>query len=277
MSPARDFNFDEIGYWSEIKLEIVRKYAQAYSTILSKQHLHHVYVDAFAGAGVNVARSTGEFIPGSPLNALLIDPPFKEFFLIDMDAGKAANLRQLTGNRRNVYIYEGDCNEILIGQVFPKIRYEDYRRGLCLLDPYGLHLKWEVIHTAGQMNSLEIFLNFPVADMNRNVFWRDASRVSPEQAKRLTAFWGDETWKQAGYSGEGDLFGHEEKQPNYVIAKAFQQRLRSAANFKHVPDPMPMRNSRGAIVYYLFFASPHPVAGRIVTDIFNSYRNKGIR
>ena len=277
MSSSSDFDFDEIGYWSEIKLEIVRKYAKAYSTILSRQRLEHVYVDGFAGAGVHVARSTGEFVAGSPLNALLIDPPFKEFFLIDMDAGKAEHLRELTRDRTNVHIYDGDSNQILLEEVFSKIRYQDYRRGLCLLDPYGLHLDWKVIQTAGQMKSLEIFINFPVADMNRNVFWHDASKVSPEQANRLTGFWGDESWKEAGYSGAGDLFGHPEKQPNEVIAQAFRERLKNVANFKYVPGPMPMRNSRGAIIYYLFFASPNPVASKIVTDIFDSYRNQGIR
>ena len=28
-----DLRFDEIGYWSEIKLDIVKKYAQAYATM----------------------------------------------------------------------------------------------------------------------------------------------------------------------------------------------------------------------------------------------------
>jgi len=38
---------------------------------------------------------------------------------------------------------------------------------------------------------------------------------------------------------------------------------------------MPMRNEQGAIVYYLFFASQVDVADRIVTDIFEKYRNLG--
>jgi hypothetical protein len=29
------------------------------------------------------------------------------------------------------------------------VRFESYRRGLCILDPYGLHLDWTVTHTAG--------------------------------------------------------------------------------------------------------------------------------
>src|SRR5262245_39259709 len=61
--------FDSIGYWSELKLEILRKYASAYSTILAAQRgLYHVYVDAFAGAGMHLSRTTREMVPGSPLN-----------------------------------------------------------------------------------------------------------------------------------------------------------------------------------------------------------------
>jgi len=45
--------------------------------------------------------------------------------------------------------------------------------------------------------------------------------------------------------------------------------------FKRVPEPMPMRNDQGAIVYYLFFASQVDVAEKIVTGIFDKYRNMG--
>jgi len=44
-------DFDSIGYWSEIKLEIIASYASAYSKILAAQtnpRLSHAYVDAFA-------------------------------------------------------------------------------------------------------------------------------------------------------------------------------------------------------------------------------------
>ncbi len=77
--------FDEIGYWSEIKLDIVRDYA-AYSKILSAKSLPHIYIDAFAGAGQHVSKETGEFIPGSPLNALDVYPPFREYHFIDLNA-----------------------------------------------------------------------------------------------------------------------------------------------------------------------------------------------
>jgi len=53
--------FDQIGYWSEIKLDIVREYAVAYSNILAAQKgLSHAYIDGFSGRGVHVSKSTGE-------------------------------------------------------------------------------------------------------------------------------------------------------------------------------------------------------------------------
>src|SRR5678815_2858556 len=80
------FKFDRIGYWSEIKLEIIRKYATAYSTILAAQpSLTHVYIDGFAGAGEHLSRETGILVPGSPGQALSVQPPFREFFFVDMD------------------------------------------------------------------------------------------------------------------------------------------------------------------------------------------------
>ena len=127
--------FDEIGYWSELKLEIIRNYAQAYSTILSKRRLKHVYIDGFSGAGEHISKVTGEVIPGSPLNAVNLDPPFEEYFLVDLDGDKVGHLRSLVGNEPHIHVLKGDCNDVLLQQVFPNVLWKDYRRGLCLLDP----------------------------------------------------------------------------------------------------------------------------------------------
>jgi len=272
-----DSDIDEIGPWSEVKLDIVREYAQTYSQILSAQkkpQLHHVYIDAFAGAGVHISRSTKEFIPGSPLNALNVNPTFSEYHFIDINQARVEALQQVAQQRANVFIHEGDCNQVLLGEVFPKVLYRDFRRGLCLLDPYGLHLDWQVIYTAGQMKSVEIFLNFPIMDMNMNVLKHNQGAVPPEQAERMTRFWGDESWKSAAYSTTGNLYGYEEKTDNEAITKAFRKRLLSIAGFKHVSQPLAMRNSRDAVVYYLFFASPKPVAERIVKDIFTKHSKR---
>lgn len=273
--------FDQIGYWSELKLDIVRKYAGAYSRILAARRqprLHHVYIDGFCGSGTHISRSSGEAVQGSPLIALEIMPPFREYFFVDLDGAKVEHLRTIVGERPDVHVYECDCNQILLDEVLPQVQWEAYRRGLCLLDPYGLHLDWAVIRRAGELKTIDLFLNFPIMDMNRNALWRSPESVAPDSLNRMTRFWGDESWKQVVYqpSPQIDLFGDStlEKQGNETIATAFQERLKNAAGFAQVADPLPMRNSQGAVVYYLFFASQKDVASHIVRDIFNQYRDR---
>ena len=267
--------FDQIGPWSEVKLEILRKYVGAYSRILAKQPgLSHVYVDAFSGAGVHVAKRTGQSVVGSPLRALEVTPPFREYYFIDLNPGKIEVLRTAVGSRSDVHIYAGDCNKILLKEIFPLIRRDPRCRGLCFLDPYGLHLRWEVIESAGQSGTIEIFLNFPIADMNRNALRRAPERVTPAQRERMNAFWGDRSWEPAAYDRSGNFFGWAERTDNRTVVAAFGKRLESVAGFSYVPDPLPMRNSKRSEVYYLFFASPNRTGAKIVSDIFRRYRDR---
>jgi len=268
--------FDEIGYWSEVKLDIVREYAQAYSKIMASQSFcrAHLYIDAFAGAGAHISRATGEMIAGSPLNALHVAPPFSELHFIDLDGGRAAQLDQVAATDPRVRVHHGDCNQVLLDEVFPRCRYSDFRRALCLLDPYKLNVNWEVLQTAGQMKSVEIFYNFMIMDANRNVFRRDPSQVPVAEARRMDAVWPG--WRSAVYPTTQDLFGdREQKAPNQDIALAFGEDLRLVAGFRYVPEPIPMRNSNGAVIYYLYFASQNDTGARIVGDIFDKYRNHG--
>jgi len=281
MTSRKGIQFDEIGYWSEVKLDIIKEYAAAYSTILSAQRnpgLYHIYVDAFAGGGLHRSKASGEFIPGSPSNALLVNPPFREYHFIDLDEEKVASLESIAKQRGDVHIYPGDCNRVLLEEVLPKAKYENYRRALCILDPYGLHLDWKVIAEAGRMRSVDIFLNFPVTDINRNVLWGDRKGVAPEQIARMNTYWGDASWKEVAYrpSSQMEIWGPpaEEKASNEEVAEAFRKRLKDVAGFSNVPKPIAMRNSQNAVVYYLYFASQKPVAEEIVQDIFNKYRDR---
>jgi three-Cys-motif partner protein len=266
--------FDEIGNWTEIKLEIIRKYAKAYSTIINNRSgFHHVYVDGFCGAGQHVRKGDKQIVSGSPRIALEVKPEFREYHFIDMDAMKLNYLKEIVGNRENVHYYNGDCNTVLLKEVFPKIRYDRFQRGLCLLDPYGLHLNWEVVETAGRSRAIEMFLNFPTTDMNRNVLWTNPRGVSAANRDRMNRFWGNDSWEKHAYREELTLFGPETVKTDFRdIVNAYSQRLTTVAEFKYVPDPLPMRNSKGAVVYYLFFASCNATANKIVRDIFSKYR-----
>lgn len=267
---------DKVGFWSEIKLEIIRKYAVAYTSIMSKQAWckGYIYIDAFAGAGQHISRRTGEMILGSPLNALEVKPAFTEYHFIDLDPERANVFRQIAKENPLVHADQGDCNEILIKKIFPGITYDLFKRALCILDPYGLQLKWTTIKAAAELKTIDIFINFPIMDINRNILFADLSKAKPEDIERMNAFWGDESWKQLLYKKQTDLFGgthHLKVEDYHVLAKEFCKRLKQVG-FKDVPEPILMRNITGGPLYYLCFASQKAVAKDIVKDIFNKYR-----
>jgi three-Cys-motif partner protein len=191
-----------------------------------------------------------------------------------MREDRVERLRKM-GSAKDITVYQGDCNEVLLKDVFPQCRYDDYRRALCLLDPYKLNPNWEVVEMAGKMRSVEIFLNFMIMDANMNALKKNPDTVTPEQARRMTAFWGDDSWRQYAYRTEQGLFGPmEEKRTNEAVVGAYCKRLKEVANFKYVPKPLPMCNTSGAVVYYLLFASQNATGNRIAEHIFNKYRNR---
>lgn len=267
---------DQVGIWTEIKLQILRDYSAAYATILGKQSAikHYAYIDGFAGAGSHISKATGEEIEGSP--AIALGQQFSHYHFVDLDGTRTARLKTLANSRTNVTVHHGDCNDVLLNKVFPTCRYEDFRRALCVLDPYGLNPKWEVVRTAGQMKSIEIFLNFMIMDANMNVLWENPEGVAESQIARMNAFWGDESWRTAAYQTSEGLFGAiQQKRTNADVVKAYQKRLKDVAGFPYVPDPIPMRNTQGAAVYYLFFASHNRTGDKIARAVFNKYRNGG--
>ncbi|MGO9229037.1 MAG: three-Cys-motif partner protein TcmP [Bryobacteraceae bacterium] len=274
--------YDEIGIWSEVKLAIIRKYASAYTTIMEAQRrkrirsLHWIYIDAYAGPGYHLSKTSGEVVEGSPLIALNTSPPFHEYHFIDTEPRRAQQLRRLAGDRADVFTYSEDCNKVLLREVFPRAKYDEYGRALCLLDPYNINLTWQVIEAAGKAGSIEIFMNLMIMDINRNAMRRNPDKSIQSKVDQLTRLWSDESWKEAGYDQRQTLFDYSVpvKVSNERFAEAFRQRLEKKAGFKYVPAPMPMKTKSNSTIYYLYFASQKPDAAGIVSDIFGKYRAK---
>ena len=205
---------DFIGVWSEEKLNIIKEYCAAYSNILKAQNrFDFYYIDAFAGAGMHISKRDSKYIKGSPINALSISPKFDKYYFIDKSDAKInalkhhakLELQNFQNEMPNVEFINDDCNKILINDLFPKIKFKEYKRALCILDPYGLHLDWDVLQAAGDLGTIDIFLNFPLMDINMNVLHHDLKTVKPEQRARMDRFWGDDSWLKDAYTTEQDF------------------------------------------------------------------------
>ena len=270
------FDLDEIGPWSEVKLDILRKYCVPYSSILRANNFRHGYIDAFSGPGLHVRKGDKKEVQGSPVVALNVEPPFSEYHFIDLDGEKIEHLKSQVGSRPGVEFYTGDSNRLLRETILPRFTFEQRTRALCLLDPYKLTLDWDVVTQAGQSRAVEVFINFPIMHMNRNCKKRALAEILPGELGAMDSFWGDRSWHNAMFrnTGQMDMFGGMdlEKNENDVLVSAYCSRLRDKAGFGFVAEPLPMRNSKGATVYFLIFAGPNATGWKIVQSIYNSYR-----
>jgi len=272
---AAELGIEQIHDWSQVKHEIVEAYLAEYTKILTHQKAikQIVYADAFAGTGYAENVDTGEIVPGSATRAMQVQPPFTEIHLIEQRADRVATLRQQIDDPR-VTLHHGDAVEVLRSKVLPRCRYDQFARAIVFLDPYGLSVPWTLLEEIGHMKSVEIFFNFMVVGANRNVLWRQLARVSEKQKQLMDYVWGDRSWEEILYRREqADLFGGfiAEKRPNEHVAEAYRERLGSKAGFTYVPRPIPVRNSTGATLYYLFFASHNKTADKIVRHIFSRH------
>jgi hypothetical protein len=189
------FKFDEIGYWSELKLEIVEKYGAAYTKAFAKtRNLKKYYIDGFSGAGVHVSKKTGARIEGSPARALKVQPPFDGFCFIDLIADKTEYLRAICGDRHDVDIHTGDSNEYLTQKVLPAIQYKKFTRAtvsarsVCPAARLGSDSPIGTVQGRGHVSQ------FPVMDMNRNAIWKNPEKVPQSGVDRMNKFWGDESF-----------------------------------------------------------------------------------
>jgi three-Cys-motif partner protein len=264
---------DKLQPWSRIKHEIIEKYARAYTRILRGQSWakRYLYIDAFAGAGVALNPGSDVYEAAGALRILDVDPPFSEYHFIELNKDKANILQCLSRDRPEVTVHIGDYRDVL-PTLLPRCRYEKFARALCLLDPYGLSVDYELLQKLGQAKSIEIFFNFMLVAANRNALWDDPTRVSPQRRSLMMRVWGNPGWIQELYTSQNGLFGplHKKRSNEEVIA-AYRKRLK-AAGFSYVPVPIAMRNRLNAPIYFLFFCSPKVVAQDIVTDIFAQYR-----
>ena len=178
--------------------------------------------------------------------------------IIEKEPSRAKRLRQLVKSKfpeKKAHIITEDCNEALL-KILPIIKYKEFKRALCLFDPYGLHLNWSVVELAGKMKTVEVFINFPLMDTNRNVLWRNPEDVSKSNIKRMNSFWGDDSWEKIAYKEQQNLFGDTEQikiaSAREGVAKIYLRRLKNIAGFEYVSEPVLMRSSKNGPLYYLF-------------------------
>jgi three-Cys-motif partner protein len=283
------------GDWTNDKLERVRKYLCAYTTIFKKNvrasYFTTIYVDAFAGTGQRV-ESAGRhgkaaaaalededdadaeaLQKGSARIALEVDPAFDRFLFIERSAKRVKELHKLKSeypNRANVVqIEQGDANKVL-RQWCQQTDWQRHR-AVVFLDPYGMQVDWTTVEAIAATQAIDLWVLFPLGVAVNRLLTKN--EPPPKNwADALTRFFGNEDWKQEFYSKktERTLFGDEEterKEANFErIGRFFLKRLKTV--FAQVaPNPLILSNSKGVPIYLLSFAAGNPKGARTAVKI----------
>jgi three-Cys-motif partner protein len=270
------------GSWTEEKLDRVRKYLTAYTTIFRQNSravtLRTIYVDAFAGTGYRTAsrQHTSTALPlfadadavslqrGSAAIASETEPPFDHYLFIEQVAERVVALQQLRQHfphrAQQITIVHDNANTFL-GQWCHTTDWRTHR-AVVFLDPYGMEVAWATIEAIAQTHAIDLWLLFPLGQAVNRLLTRHGPPEGP-WAQRLTRIFGTEAWKDAFYRAptQGTLFGAAtplEKDADFdTIGAFFVQRLETVF-VQVVKKPLPLRNTRNVPIYLLCFAAGNP-------------------
>lgn len=283
------------GDWPEEKLERIRKYLSAYTTIFTNNprasFLETYYVDAFAGTGyrdieteqqetfqslftsntIDVLTDDAESLKkGSAYIALDTEPPFDNYVFMESrkDFVEALNSlkAEFPSKASSMTILRSKENETLNQW----IRSKNWRkcRAVVFLDPYGMEVDWQTIEAIADTKAIDLWLLFPLAQAVNRLLTKDRLPDDSWSAK-LTKFFGTDDWQDAFYHPVQEqqigLFDTEaDKEITYrkdadfnSIKQYFVDRLETI--FARVADnPLPLFNSQNVPLYLLCFASANP-------------------
>jgi three-Cys-motif partner protein len=281
------------GDWTTDKLERVRKYLCAYTTIFlgnrRARYYTTTYVDAFAGTGhradaERAEAGAGLFEPepdsdreaykkGSARIALEVEPPFDRFIFIERAAARAADLQQLAAEfapqPNAVTIVQGEANGFL--REWCEATDWSRHRAVVFLDPYGMQVEWATLEALAGTQAVDLWYLFPLGVAVNRLLTR--SGPPPEQwSNLLTRIFGTPGWQAPFYPThhQNTLFGVQSVQEKDVnldqIGKFFVERLKTIFS-KVAGNPLPLRNSTNTPIYLLCFAAANPKGASLAVKI----------
>lgn len=276
------------GSWTEKKLQKLGAYLQRYKQALKKQPFRKIYVDAFAGTGYRSIvelenqpsfgfADFSELAKGSAVVALEGDPPFDSYVLIEKNRRRFEELRQLASQfptkRDSISFIKADAN-MALRELCSTIDWKR-NRAVLFLDPYGMQVEWETLVAIAGTQAIDTWILFPVGMGVARLLTKDG-KMQPNFEVALDRIFGETNWREAFYSPlppAQDLFGEATSSVARTADPArieayFVERLRSI--FSGVaPKGLPLRNSKGALMYLLCFACGNPKGAPIALKIAN--------
>ncbi len=252
------------GAWTTKKLECLKQYVIAYEKVMKNQSFKLLYIDAFAGAGYRESTENqdmpsfiSDFQKGSPRVILENTNIFNTYILVEKDVRTFQKLKKLEDDfpSKKISFQNKDANTY-IKELCSTIDWNTHR-AILFLDPFAMEVEWNTISIIAKTKAVDLWVLFPAMAVNRLLF---KQKETPKKLRtQLDKLFGSAEWKNNFYqpSQQLNLFAGNnqmEKRASFEEIKGFfLERLR--AIFPGVADnPLPLRNSKNSILFYLCFA-----------------------
>lgn len=246
---------------TRIKHEILRRYLGAWFGILGQRIPRIMYLDGFCGPGRYIG---GE--DGSPIIALkeaikhhsLLKNSEVVFFFIDVNSDRIEHLKReialLTIPPNFRLIVETGDFQCVLEQVFDQARQANSNLPptFAFIDPFGFKgLPFDLVKQLLQNPHTEVFVNVMIDFVNRFIDHPD-----PQTQQQIIDLFGTRQVLDVIRSG-GDRLE--------ALRRLYLSQLQNHARFVRYFE---MRDQRDRVLYYLFFATNHPLGHARMKETF---------
>jgi three-Cys-motif partner protein len=259
------------GYWTEVKLEILRKYLGAFNRA-SQRAGATVYLDLFAGSAMHVRPDTEASYAGSTTLALATSPPFTRLLFWELGGPAKALRRDLSsafpGDRRYT-VLAGDCNEYL-QQGLSLIRNLRRVPTFAFIDPKGLDVSWETLQQLSQWRQdpkgrkVELWILLPEPALARVLGLQGVRGRS--SAALLTNLYGCDDWVAIHQRRQAGTLNPERTRAEFV--NLFRWRLENILGYGKT-HALQLGNVNDQPVYTMIFATDAAVGDSIMRDVYD--------
>ena len=276
------FSEESSGFWTEIKLIMLEKYLERFTTASSKRAKSTLYLDLFAGSADHTLTDDPSYrFSGSVIRAIETQPKFSSLRFFEKDQRKAEalikTLHERYPNDRRYDIVVGDCNQN-IHSTLRQLKQNNLHLSpsFAFIDPYALQVEWSTLSAISNFRErprhkskrykTELWILFSDSTIPR-LAGHDRKKGT-DLSRYITDFYGSEAWRAIEEKREvnGDT-GMSASEARALYVDLFRHRLNYDLGYEttfalHIGDTVRKP------LYTMIFATDHDAGVNIMRSVY---------
>jgi len=264
------------GFWTKGKLDLLRRYLDAFTATTKYKSTSVTYLDLFGGQPQNKERLTDADLDGSARIALSVDdPPFATLRFFEMEPLATRLRASLVADfpNRNLEVISGDCNAT-IAEALQELSPMNWAPTFAFVDPNGADVHWTTLSALSTFKKptstkTELWILVAAGMFSRNL--RTDGTVPESEATKLTRMYGTNQWRAIYEAKLAGLLEPKAAREEYV--NLMRWRLENVLGYKWTHS-LEIFNEGGSSLYHMVFATDHEAGHRIMTSLYNAAANE---